>query len=791
MRLVSFELKKLFDKGTLVYILAVVVFANLFLLWTNSDLTNEIAGASSYRAITQDIEGKTLDEKKQFLDEKVELFFALRNIEWYLVNGGATHSNPDFQEMYNEYGDIYNLKQYSLYTESLTTEYLFLTSIQSELNTVYDHEGFLQSTRAQADMFSQISIFKPKEDEPETFETLNTEKTAAAYEQLLQSNIEIDFYPQKGVLTAIDFFYTDVFILMFMLLISGQIINSERESGMLYYIRSTPKGRLKTAISKVFALWISLFVVLVGLYGTNLLYCHLSFGLGDLSRSIQSLPFLFRSTMPISVVEYLFIFIFAKWFVTAVLGIFIMLVILLFKKLVYGFGASIAILGLQLLTRVLINPLSEFNVIKHANFISFLMVNEWLGSYRNLYFLGKPVEMLNVVLISSGVFLVLSVLTFVIYFSVAFISPAKASAKKRSQKLKHTSVLKEEVFKIVLSSGAVLLVVAFFGYQLYVGITSESYITPDEIYKRHYIEPLAGKYTEDKYLWLVEQSKEFDESYEMDRKSVNGEISEDQYFMYKSQNFALYSRRDAFEQIIHSDIPYILENKGAQFVNETGYMILYDLYDNRTTLTATIISALLISVCLAGVFSTEKQSGMERILKTTPLGKFKVKKSKLVISFIIVLIVTVSTFLPQYIQVIRDYGLPAFFAPIKSMRMFADVPNFMTFFSLSVMSFLYRLVGGMLVATTTLFLSSRTKRFLTVVSLSIICFAIPPLLTLYGVDNMRYLGVYPLFHFAKFLYEPFGVLFLVFSFACALFFIIFFVMLLFEFEKDDFTKEVT
>ncbi len=788
MRLVGYELKKLFDKGTLVLIMVVVIFANLFLIWTNSDVRSEGASSGSYRAIAKDLSGLSLEEKKQFLDEKTDMFTALVYMEQVLVDMRGMYLSDEFKEYQEKYGDIYNFKQYTLYTDSLLEEYHFISSIQAELNTVYDYEGFLSSTVEQADVINQISIFKPKENEPQTFGSLNTEKTAAAYEHLFNSEIEIDYYPQKGIVTAINFFYTDVFILLFMLLISGQIVNSERESGMLYYIRTTPKGRFKTALSKVAALCVALFFVLIGLYGTNLLYCEFAFGLGDLTRSIQSLPFLFRATMEISVLEYLLVFLTAKWFVCIVLGSGIMLVILCVKKLIIGWAVSLAILGSGLLIRTLIVPLSNFNVLRHANFIGFLEVNEWLGSYYNLYWFGKPVEILNIVLISSGIAVVLFISVFLIYFANAYISPAKIGAKKRSKRLKATTVFKEEMFKLVLTNGVGLILLGFVLFQGYQAFTSESYITPKEIYYRHYIEPLSGRYTEDKYLWILEQSEEFEESYEMDRKLQSGEISEQQHSSYTAQNMALMSRREAFEQIIYQDILYINENKGAQFVNPAGYMVLYDLYNNEDTLSGAIISALLISVCLTTVFQIEKQSGMERLLKTTPLGRHKTPKSKFAVSLGVVVVITVATMLPQYFQVIRDYGLPAFFAPIKSLQMYSEIPSFMTFFSLSLISFIYRLAAGTLVGMTTLLLSSLTSKFLTIVSASCIIFCVPPLLTMYGIENTQYFSIYPMFHFGEFLTKPFGALFLVVSFACTLFFVIFFAMLLFELERDDFVK---
>ena len=106
----------------------------------------------------------------------------------------------------------------------------------------------------------------------------------------------IQYYPQKGIMTALDFELTDVVTVFAMLLIATVLVRTERDNGLLALVRSTPAGRLHTAGAKLLALGASLAVVLACLYGVNLLYCGGLYGLGPLNRSIQSVPQLMRST---------------------------------------------------------------------------------------------------------------------------------------------------------------------------------------------------------------------------------------------------------------------------------------------------------------------------------------------------------------------------------------------------------------------------------------------------------------------------------------------------------------
>lgn len=97
-----------------------------------------------------------------------------------------------------------------------------------------------------------------------------------------------------------------------MLLLALILVRQERDSGLLSLTRSLPGGRLKTAIAKLAAFAASLLVVLMVLYEVNLAYCSVSFSLGPMNRTIQSVPALMRCTMQITVGQYLLQFLLAK-----------------------------------------------------------------------------------------------------------------------------------------------------------------------------------------------------------------------------------------------------------------------------------------------------------------------------------------------------------------------------------------------------------------------------------------------------------------------------------------------
>ena len=139
-------------------------------------------------------------------------------------------------------------------------------------------------------------------------------------------------------------------------------------AGSLSLVRSVcPAGRLHTALAKLGAFALSLLAVLALLYGVNLAYCAATFGLGPLTRTIQSVPALMRCTMQITVGQYLFRFLLAKWAGAFVMGLWVMLAALVARRATAGWAAALAGPLVMFGIRATIPATSRLNAIKYAN----------------------------------------------------------------------------------------------------------------------------------------------------------------------------------------------------------------------------------------------------------------------------------------------------------------------------------------------------------------------------------------------------------------------------------------
>ena len=741
------ELRKVWGGRVFPALLAILATSNLLLLWMGTRPTAKQPPASAYRAVGAELSDKTMEEKGAYLHDKYTEIESLVKIGQYyreLAYGGygLTQYRQDNAAMFDAYEQEYTDKTYTLFTDNLNTEYRLFNQLQSEYDTVAAYSDFLDGVQTKASQLSGISIFQ---NDRTGYDLKNIELTAQVYAGLTET--PIDYYPQKGLYTAISYAFTDLILLASMLLLALILVRQERDSGLLSLIRSLPGGRLKTAIAKLAAFAASLLVVLMVLYGVNLAYCSASFSLGPMSRTIQSVPALMRCTMQITVGQYLFRFLLAKWAGAFVMGLWVMLAALIAKRAAAGWIGALALPLAMYGIRAAIPATSHLNVIKYANMVSLLQTNELLGNYRNLFWFGSPVSLPLVEWLTAAVLGGSLFAGFCAVFAKAQLLPtAKRSLTLPfSHTTRATSVPREEGRKLLLMNGAAVFLAAFLAFGIYQGITSESYLDADEIYYAYYMKHISGPWRTESYNWLTEQGKEFAPMLEVQRRVIGGELSSDALLAYNS----LQQKYTVYQQIVQFNIQYYLkQNPGAWLVYETGYRKLFG-FTGTADVQDTLLAGLLCALCFSGLFAMERKGGMDEILAATPLGRKYTAKAKLRQSTLVAAGITLGTGLPHLWQILRDYGLPALLAPAMSISELQAVPKFITLSDLLLFWLLCRFAACLCMSRITLWLGQKLGNLLPALFISAVAYCLPALLSLSGMKNgIEWLGFYPLFHAA-------------------------------------------
>ena len=744
------ELRKVWGNRVFPMLLAVLAAANLLLLWMGTRPTASQPPAAAWRAVGAELSGLTMEEKGEFLHGKLTEYESLLKIDYYyrqLAYGSLYMQSyrQDNAALFEQYEQEYRDKSYRLYTDDLNTDYRLFTQLASEYDTVAAYPEFLDGVQARAAQLAGISIFQNDET---GYDMENIELTASVYVGL--GDTPIDYYPQKGLYTAISYAFTDLILLAGMLLLALLLVRQERDSGLLGLVRSLPGGRLKTALAKLAAFGASLLAVLALLYGVNLVYCGASFGLGPLGRTIQSVPALMRCTMQITVGQYLFRFLLAKWAGAFVMGLWVMLAALAARRAAAGWAAALAVPLAMYGIRAAIPATARLNVVKYANLASLLQTNELLGNYRNLYWFGHPIGLPLVEWTAAVLYGAAFLAAFCLAFAKAQLLPAakRSFVLRRAHKTRPTTVRREEARKLLVTGGVAVFLAAFLAFGIYQGVTSESYIGAEEIYYAHYMKGISGPFTQESYDWLEEQGGEFAPMLEAQRLVAEGALSSDAMLAY----MGLQQKYSVYQQVIGQNInTYLKEHPGAWLVYESGYRQLFG-FSGTADLQDTLYAGLLCAVCFAGLFAMERRGGMDEILRATPLGRKHTVRAKLLAAGLAAAAIAAGTALPHLIQVLRDYGLPALSAPAMSIPEFETLPAAVRLSDVLVFWLLCRTAACLCMGGVTLWLGQVFGSFLPALFVSAAAYCLPPLLALSGMENgIQWLGTWPLFHAAALL----------------------------------------
>ena len=252
MSLLTAELRKVWGNRVFPMLLAVLVAANLLLLWMGTRPTANQPPAVAYRAVGADLaaRGSDMAAKGDFLHGKLDETESLLRLENYyrdLAYGNSVtlqYYREQNADLFDAWEQAYLDKTYTLYTDSLSLDYALLSQLASEYDTVAGYGDFLDSVQTKAGQLAGISIFQNDET---GYDLKNIEVTAAVYAGLGET--AIDYYPQKGLYTAISYAFTDLILLASMLVLALLLVRQERDSGLLSLVRSLPGGRLQTALA--------------------------------------------------------------------------------------------------------------------------------------------------------------------------------------------------------------------------------------------------------------------------------------------------------------------------------------------------------------------------------------------------------------------------------------------------------------------------------------------------------------------------------------------------------------
>lgn len=767
MRIAINEFFKVYFNKNLLFVFVGLILLNALLLYVNENDRTSYYSPDAYKQIYSDIENMSSDEALNMLQDENEELNVFLDLSF--MSNDRMVSEESLSETYHSLDiptliDKFTSGDFLNYTDNLWAEKYLYEHVIEEVKNVNQYANYLEKIDTDANMMQSVSIFA----KPNTFPHRNITKTPEDFKHL--NGNELAVAPSKGVIMATQFLPTDFIAIILIMVIVIQLITKEKEQQRLGLIKTTYKGRLTLVVSKLSVVICSCFMILILLYSINFSMAIVTYGFGDVGRYIQSVAGYLGSSLGISVLQYLVLFLVAKLFVYILLALIFFTVSIIARTSVMVYISLALLFGISAILYISIPPTSFLAFFKYMNLVHFLHTYTLFSNYLNLNIGGYPFQYIYCfIIIITLLIIIFSVISTLQFCKQRHVSSSlkvtayiqeKISALKWFRGHKHTSVFRHESYKILVVNRVLLILMAFIMLQfVFYQPEQGKFVDFNDVYYKRYMLQLEGEKSPLKEEFLVEEQQRFDE--------LNDEISmliqSDDNTMKISELSDLLAPQEAFYQVVeHAEYLRNLEEEDhlkGWFLYDVGYQKLTAGDDNTKDLQLALLFMIVLIVCLAQVFTYETQTGMVHIVTPTKHGRSKAFYSKLFLSLMIGVFIYLIVYAPEFISVLKAYGTRALDAPIYSMPHMSNMK-----IDLSILQYLWlisiiRLVAMLLAIIVIFVISVRLPSLISVFMAVSGVLVLPLLLALLDINLFDYLLLTPLLS-GNILFKEYSFLFL-------------------------------
>lgn len=732
MRQIRFELRKIWGARAFCLLVALLLGCNLFFLWNDTRQEKGCPPAQAYRLLDEELDKTNLPAALETLQRQIKLLDGVSSLQRY-IQQGITQGDR-FLALWEEYGGAYTEQAYLRYCADIKQERNLLTDVYGELDAIAQYRAFIDSLDNRAQGLAGLSIFRQ-----DAYLQRNIEKTQRDFAHL--HGVQIEYSTAQGLALALDSETMDLFLFFAIFLVAAFSIQKEKDSEMLCFIQTTPKGRRQTAWAKLAAAFLSNFGVVFLLYGVRLLYCAFRFGLGDLARPIQSVPQYVYCTLPVTEGEFILLFLLFKWLAAALLETYVFAFYLLLPNGVAAALASGMWLGLNYLPRIFIPVTNRYYLFRFTNVISILQTDEVLAQYQNLDLFGTPVSRWMVELAFALAALVLSMTVFVEAFQRGCFLKERKKARARHLLRGHGKTLwLQETAKLAALHCCIPLLL-FAAFQVYECATSERYFTPEEKIFNGYLEKVEGNYDAGARAYLQSEAERLARGLRAETLYRQGEITLEELQALEAQQIAYEMQGRAFSRVI-SQIYYIKEHPGAQFANETAYGELLML-NHPPAGAATLILVVCLVLSLSSLIAVEYQTGMIELLRSTPRGRGEVAARRLALASGLCFAFALCFYLPGLYTMVKYYGWRPLTLSACSIADFSALPAWVSIGMVWAFAIAVSYAAVWMVGMVTLAFSRLLKNSLFAAFAAIVVFTAPVFLNELGFSGFRWVSILP------------------------------------------------
>jgi hypothetical protein len=597
----------------------------------------------------------------------------------------------------------------------------FLQAQAEQARGITDYQAYLENIDSYAKTMTSVSIFGDKN----SYTYRNIVATPAAYDGV--RGVTPVFSPSAGILLALNNRAADLVLIFVLITAVIVLIGRERESGIIGLIKPLKHGRSRLCAAKTGAVFTVALLTGVMLFIGMLLIGELRFGLGDLSRPVQSLEGFLGSNLPISVWQMML-----SVFVIKILSAFVITVI--FQCLCTKLSATMAILCLlglaaaEVAMYLLIPFSSSLSVLSAINLAAFMDSGAIFTTYRCINLLGLPVNYLLVVIVCLAVSIAAVIFIALRLFSRMSIN---ASGKLRIATPFSGYIPKRAftytAYKFLFLHKGLLIIAVTAAVQVYSTVTYQVPYSVDDGYYKAYCAALSGMDDSEAQSYIATEQDKFDTLMNMmlSPETTAGELI--QISRELNPKNAFDKAKDQYNYIaaLNSD------NKAMFYLS--GWNELFGVNGNQADMQLALIAVAALCLMILPVLAYDRKCRLGFLLYATKAGKKTYFKHTMLAAALLGILTSLIVYVPYFYSVISTYGTIGYDKSIRCLQeygQFLDIPIWgYLILLLAVRTGIILLLSAVLV-----WISSLSNSPSAAILIGFALFALPILIYLAGYD---------------------------------------------------------
>lgn len=752
LRLIPFELGKIWRKRGFLLAVCALLLAHLFLLWYTSLPGEGEPPLSAYKKLQAELSGKTEGEKGALIGEWKEMvdgvcfvrdilgMQSFQNEMGSILAKQEMEAHPGLFERYNK---LYQSGSYLSFTGSLEQEQAFAEEIYEEWQTVSGYGAYLRSIQENKEALSGISVFGGQSGE--SYSLRNLKRSAEDYAGL--DGGKIRFIPSRGIVSAMESAWTDLLLVLGVLLLVGSLITGEKEKRLFFVTRSTKYGILHSIGAKLAALCVSCLFLTGLFYTVSLVFFGQNAGWFDPGAALQSVSVYTQSSLPVSVSWYLVFSVLTK--ALALFGVGTVLTVFSIRSDIAAlpFLAGAGIIGGSALLYYLIPAGSVYSVFKYINPVGLMKTEHLYGGYLNFNLFGYPVsrrELSLALIVLTGTAGVLGSL-----LSFGRLRSFEAKKLRISVPLPfrpHTSLFRHESYKLLVTNRGLPVLLLFTALLAYRSLARTYTPSVGEQYYQSMMAELEGSLTDEKERLILSEKARYEEAFralsQIERMAEAGEINEEAAERIRAQADMTLAFYPAFRRV---ETQYErIRAEGGRFVYDTGYLYLFGILEDAFSVDLLILSVGIVLV-MSGLLSMEYQTGALFLIGASRAGKRKVLCCKALAGGLAAAALALVPVLCRIYRISSAYPMQSLGAAIQNIPQFGKAAVPMSIFCFLLIFVLSQVLAAVLLAWLTMAVSIWRKNQVQTVFFALLFFAVPMLLKLLDFEPAKWFSLYPLY----------------------------------------------